>query len=141
MTTEVITLSEMTDDGLAALWLVNDEQRREAKGYLDSIEAEMLVRLRDRGAKSLPVSSVDVELKPGTPTYDTTLLAPLVEQLPEADVSKAFTAAHDETVHVEDKWDGTQLNSLERRYGGEIADRIQRSRIPGPERLSVKPKG
>ncbi len=141
MTTEVITLSEMTDDGLAALWLVNDEQRRDAKGYLDTIEAEMLARLRGRGAKSLPVSSIDVELKPGTPTYDNDLLVPFIEgesKLPDEDLAKAYTAP--EWVLTEPKWHGGQLNRIESAYGGEIADRIQRARIPGAETLRVKPK-
>lgn len=104
----------------------------------EELEALLLAAIRQQGGKALMDSEFRIEVKDGTPTYDESDLAPLLELLPDDEVAKVYEPAH--PVVVPAKWSGTQLNRLERTYGGEIARIIKRARIPGNPKLVVERK-
>ena len=134
------SIEDLTDEQLCGLWKAHYDVQTEAATGRAVTEAEMLRRLRDRNATEIPDLKIEVKLKPTAPTYDHDHLAPLLESLPEAEIKKAYSMAYDEVVKHPAKWNGTALNSLEKRLGGKVADRIQEARISGANRLTVWPK-
>lgn len=105
----------------------------------DSLRLEVQRRIEAAGAKQLAVEGFHVELKPGPVTWDVGLLTALKEQLPTwGDLDKVFTAAHETTVIIPDKWNGTQLNAVARRLGGDVAATVARARIPGVPKVVVE---
>ena len=56
----------------------------------------------------------------------------------DSDLDKAYTAPHEKTVKVPEKWHGAQLNRIERAYGGDAALTIQEARIQGAPRVVIE---
>lgn len=127
------------DHTLAVAYVASREALDEQKRALAAIEAELLMRMRVNDARALLDDEFAIEMKAGAPTYDMSELAPLLEVLPADDLAKAYKAEHTEVVAA--KWDGGQLNRIERAYGGEIGERVRRARIPGADRVSVERRG
>lgn len=129
---------EYDDHTLAVAYVASREALEEQKRAMAAIEAELLARMRANEARALPDAEFAIEMKAGTPTYDVGVLLPLMEQLPEDDLARAWVPEAQKV--VPGHWDGGQLNRIERAYGGEIGERIRRARVPGPERVSVERK-
>ena len=134
-----VRLQELTAE--LAERLVNIE---DALGSLreeaDRIRVELRCRIEAEGGTELPCDGFRVALDRGTPSYDHGLLAALKEQLPEDELAKVYSPAYQKMVDVAEKWSGTHLNSLERRFGGQVATTIQQARIPGTLRVVVERK-
>lgn len=118
----------------------NRQEQQALREAAQAIEAELFARIMDSGGTSLPDDDFKIELKHSSPTYDMNALTPLLEILPDDDKAKAYSPATTKVIDVPEKWSGTQLNALARRYGGEIAHRIEQAKIPGKAHLEVEPK-
>lgn len=141
MTMHTHSYADMETHALAVAYDGMVKSLKELRAAIDAIEQELIGRIRDAGGTALPDDDFLIELKRGSPTYDVGMLQPLLEsEVPTEELEKAYTPAHEEVVQVDAKWHGGQLNTLARRYGGEIADRIEQAKIPGPEKLDVKPR-
>jgi hypothetical protein len=116
-----------------------DALAKETRENADALRQALMERMAEEGARALPDDTYEIKIESGTPTPDDTVLRPLLELLPEEDVAKVFTEGHYEQVWVGPKWNGTQLNRI-RNYGGDIQRIVDAGRIPGPDRLTVRPK-
>jgi hypothetical protein len=105
------------------------------------LETELRDWMRVQGATKVQHPTHDVTVAADSPSYDPGLLIPLRELVSDEDLEKVFKAAHEEVKAVGDKWNGTQLNRLEREYGGQVAETIQRARVAGREHIVIQPKG
>ena len=112
----------------------------EKKALVTEMEAALLARIQETGGSALMDDTWKIALEAGSPTYDLNTLLPLLEELPYDDVQKAYTKAGEKITWVDARWSGTQLNRIERAYGGSIAQRIQDARLPGAPRLVVERK-
>lgn len=129
----------LTDHELAEAVVNTKETIARLRRALVVLESTIQQRIEATGGRELMDDQYRMALEPGTPSYDYGLLRALLEAgIPQPDLDKAFAPAHDETVQVADRWNGTQLNSLEKRFGGHVAEIIQRARIPGASRLVVE---
>ena len=103
-------------------------------------EMELVRRMQANGATSLDHPSLVVRLEYPSPSYDITKLRRLYEVAPREEVDKAVTLAHDEVVHVPEKWAAVKFKPL-LRYGVGVFDIIQAATMPGgPPRLRVTEK-
>ena len=118
----------------------NRQTQRDLREAAVMIEAELYARIQANGGSALLDDDFKIEVKHGSPSYDTNLLTPLKEELPADDLAKAYSPETTKVVVVAERWDGRQLNALERRYGGAIARRIQEARVPGNASLVVERK-
>jgi 23S rRNA maturation mini-RNase III len=105
------------------------------------LETELRDWMRARGATKVQHPTHDVTLAKDSPSYDPGLLIPLRELVSEKDLEKVFKAAHEEVKAVGAKWNGTQLNRLEREYGERVAEIIKQARVAGREHIIIQPKG
>ena len=121
-------------DTLASL----EEHAASVRKQIDSLRAEALARMEYRGGTALKSETRTLVLRKGTPSYDVQVLEPLREMLTAADLGKAYTPAHKREVDVPARWDGTQLNRIERQYGGAVADRIRDARIEGAPSVKME---
>jgi hypothetical protein len=104
------------------------------------MEGELYARIQANGGTALMDDDFTIELKQGTPSYDYSVLAPLKEVLPSDVLDKAYSPPTTKTVEVPEKWNGQQLNSIEHKFGADVAARIRDARIPGPASLVVARK-
>ena len=108
---------------------------------MDQIEHQLVQQMQDDGATKLAHPTQNVSLGTGRATWDHGILAGIreyVEQIALEEVG-AFVPAHTETVDVPEKWNITKLKVF-KAYGRDIKALIDRARIEGPPRLSIKPK-
>ena len=101
-------------------------------------QGEILTRAKFNGSTALHAERFIARVKPGSPTYDVGKLEALRELLPEHDLAKACVPAHEETIKVAAKWDGKQLNRLEREYGAVVADTIADARMAGAPSVKLE---
>ena len=128
----------MPDEALVEYaWALGESMKRDRQ-VSAMLYDEMQARCRDRDARALHGTDHVARIKPGTPTYDIGKLMPLLEWLTAKDLERAFRKEHEETVTVGAKWQGQQLNRIEKDYGGEVAAMIQDARIPGPTSLTLE---
>lgn len=110
----------------------------EHENAVTAIRAELFRRLKDNGATKLPDSEFEIALKPGEIINDDDVLRPLLEDERVGDeAAKAFFAGHYEQKWVPDKWDNQRLNAL-KKFGADIAKRIEKGQLRGQEKLIVK---
>ena len=122
-------VAEITDQELVDhILLLQDEVERTGQA-LDSLNREMEIRLRNRGAGEAMIDGAKCILKYRSPVYDKRILTALWEAAPLSEVQKAYTEEHAETVTVKEKWNGNVLNQLSRKYGGDVARIIEQARI------------
>ena len=97
-------------------------------------EQELLRRMAERGATSIPSTEFVCEVKQ-TDTYSQPGFTPLREILSGMDLDTCFVPAHTERIQVADKWNTVKVKALARRYGDEALAIVERARIPGAPRL------
>jgi hypothetical protein len=108
---------------------------------VQDMQAAMLAKIRAAGGTALPHDTYKIAIENGAPSYDLDVLKPLLESaIPQNELDKAYAPEHPESRTVPAKWHGGQLNVLERKYGGAIAETIRAARIPGSQRLVVEEK-
>lgn len=105
---------------------------------LQRTERMIIERMEAEGATVLDIPGHDVTLK-RTTQYDRTMLYPLAELVPPEALAKAFTPAHEETVHFPDKWDMRKVLALAK-YGDAVKALINRASFPGAPSLKIVAK-
>ena len=112
------------------------EHREEA----DRASQVLIRRMDETGATAVDHPQLTVKLEMPSPTYDITKLRRLYEVAPKEEVDKAVTPAHDEVVHIPEKWSAVKFKPL-LKYGVEVFDVINAAMLPGgPPRLRITPK-
>jgi len=119
-----------TDEELIRGWAADTEAVEGYKRNIYYIEREILSRLRGREATEMLHPDYEVRLKPEAPKYDVNRLIALRELLPPQVIEKAYTAAHQETIEVPDKWDGRVMREWPKRYGHEVRKVIDHAQLP-----------
>jgi hypothetical protein len=104
------------------------------------MEAELLRQIRETGGTEIADPDYRIAIDTASPTYDHGLLVALREVLSEDEWNKVFTPAFTKTVDVPEKYNGSALNSVERRFGGDAARIIGQARIEGASRLVIERK-
>ena len=129
----------LADEDLVNEYLGLVEGLEAMRGEARLREVELLRRMEEQSALRLNAARGHVDLKYGSPSYDTPALRPLLELITHEEMQEAYSHEREETVTrtVPERWNGTKLNMLERRYGGQVADVIQRARAPGAPRLTA----
>ena len=130
----------MTNDELAvchaSLSALIDSTRRD----LGRIEMVLTQRMNDAEANQVPATDYVIERKV-TRSYDVNRLAVLREILDPQILSEGYTPAHEETVYVDEKYDGRKLNSWEKNFGGQVRTIIEGARVETPARtLKITPR-
>ena len=132
-----IPVSERLDDDLLADFVAIDGGITMLGEQRQRIQQELERRMLEREATEILHPSIECRLEKGTPTWDYGKLAKLRELLPPEVIDTAWSAAHQETVDVPEKWNMVKAKTFAK-YGGEIADVIAKATIPGRSRLVVK---
>ena len=133
-------MEEIDDTALAERLEGMEESMAQLRETADRIRYELTRRIQERNGTELPSERYRIALEQGSPRYDYGLLRALEELVPPDDYAKAYKAPYTHEVTDQEKWSGTALNSLERRFGGKVALVIQQARIPGEPHLVVKRK-
>lgn len=103
-------------------------------------ERELQRRLEARGATELAHPDLVVKLETPSSAYDVGKLRALYEVCPKEEVDKAVTPAHDEMVHIPEKWSAVKFKAL-LKYGVDVFEVIEAAKLPGgPARLRVTEK-
>jgi hypothetical protein len=104
----------------------------------DYIEYILQKRLEEKGATVLPSMTHDVKMERRYDT-DTNVLTQLREHIEPAVLDGACTPEHQETVTVMESWDMRKVNAF-KKYGDEVEQIIEKSRVWQPARITIKPK-
>ena len=132
-------LEKIDNEALVHTWVGLDMVIRTSADKRGRIEHELTRRLEADDATVLAHPTHTVAITPGKPTWDYSRLAALRELLPESEIAKAYTPAHEQLISVPERWDGTKLRTL-RKFGREVAEAIDRARLEARGRLSIKAK-
>lgn len=137
VTPEARPFSAMSDESLLNGYAYEERRLEEVQTTLDQLRQEIIRRMAEAGATSIPSELFVCELQART-TYDQSGFTPLLELLNEADLKTCYTAEHTEEVRVPAKWNTVKVNALARRYG-EVALRIvEAAKMVQPSRLVFK---
>ena len=128
---------EWTDQTLLSAYAAHLNNIRLSQAESGHIQQELIRRMSERQATSIPSESFICELTVKD-TYDQVSFGPLKEILKEVDLATCYTPAHEETVQVPDRWQTVRVKALARRYGAEAQEVVDRARIPGAPSLSFK---
>ena len=127
-----LTLASGIAECLKAEAIMRDTRQRR--------EAELIRRMEANGATSLDHPTLVVRLEFPSPSYDIGKLRRLYEVAPKEEVDKAVTPAHDEVVHVSEKWSAVKFKTL-LKYGVGVFEVIEAAKLPGgPARLRITEK-
>ena len=131
----------LTDNSVESLfrqWQTRKTEQQELSDSIGRIEMELRRRLAASNATAIAVDGFKAELVPGAPTADPSVLVALKEQeaLPPDELLRGLTPAHDEVVHVPDKWDLRVVKTWAD-FGDAVAAIIERGIVRGPERLRI----
>lgn len=138
--TTTATYSEYETRTLAMALEVHQEEIAKHQTQVDAIRAELLHRIRAEGGRALMDDTFQIEVKETSGGFNPSVLVQLKELLPTEDLVKAWTPAHEETVTVPEKWDGRTLVAYARKYGGKVAEVVERARLEGRQTLVVERK-
>lgn len=131
-------IADSPDDVLVLAWAGAQELARSSRDQMDRIAFELQRRMETRGATALPDPYFDVRLE--TPrSLDPQRLAPLAERIPPEEWARGYTPAHEETVQVPARADLRVVNGW-RKYGVEISEAIDAAVVPGPAKITIKPR-
>ena len=136
-------LAKLDDCGVADVVAHYQALEARYRNFRQMAERALQARLEARGATELHPPFLEVKLQVPSPSYDISRLAQLREILPEDLLleSHAWTPAHEESVHVPDKWDARVFRSWGKKYGDDVAALIEAAKMPGgPPRLIVREK-
>ena len=132
-------ISEMPDETIADAFAAIDEEYNRVRMVRDAYIADITRRLEETGGRVLVGGAHEIELVPGTPSYDVMSVRAVAEDVSEDEWARLVKT---ETKTTE-KVDGRVVNSLLKRYGenSRIGQALERARIPGRPRPVVKQKG
>ena len=131
----------LTDNSVESLfrqWQTRKTEQQELSDSIGRIEMELRRRLAASNATAIAVDGFKAELVLGAPTADPSVLVALKEHeaIPPEELARGLTPAHDEVVHVPDKWDLRVVRTW-LRFGESVAAIIDRGIVRGPERLRI----
>ena len=131
-------LAIQEDGYLFALWRALVDGQKQAADALGRIEMELRRRMAESNATVIAVDGFKAELVLGAPTADPSVLIALkeCEAIPPSELARGLSPAHDEVVHVPDKWDLRVVNTW-KMFGDAVAAIIGRGIVRGPERLRI----
>ena len=130
---DVTTLDDyqrMDNIELASTIYTLREQAKDRLEQADRAAEEMLVRMERTGATAVDHPGLMVKLEMPSPAYDPDKLRRLYEVAPKEEVDKAVTPAHDEVVHVAEKWSAVKFKTL-LKYGAPVFEVINAAMLPG----------
>lgn len=131
------TYAHLDDQALASEIAERLEMERLNRDTRQRMEHELQQRMEARGATALDHPDLVVKLEFPSPSYDIGKLRRLYEVAPKEEVDKAVTLAHDEVVHVPEKWSAVKFKTL-LKYGVEVFDVINAAMLPGgPAKLRI----
>ena len=133
------SIHELPDELLLECFDHYVEALKTFEGMKDRVEVELLRRMEEREATSIPSNTYEVKVT-SKDTYDQARFTPLKEVLFESDLLHCYTPAHEKTELVPEKWDTTKLKAACRKYGAQALRTFEEAKIPGRPRLSVKAK-
>jgi hypothetical protein len=138
--TTPLPYADLMPGTIARALAANRDEQAHLKAQAQDMEAELLRQIRETGGTEIPDPDFRIAIAATTPTYDHGLLVALREVLTDDEWEKVFTPATTKTVEVDEKYNGSGLNSIERRFGGDVARIIGQARIEGASRLVVERK-
>lgn len=130
------TITDMDDKTLIEMWQAYKDSQTHSRLGSDYVEYVLQKRLEEKGATVLPSMTHDVKMARAYDT-DTNVLVQLREHIEPAILDLAYTPEHQET--VPESWDMRKVNAF-KRYGTEVEEIIENSRLWQPARISIKPK-
>ena len=119
-------------------WQAYRTAQQQISDSIGRIVMELRRLMTDSNAKVIAVDGFKAELVLGAPTADPSVLVALKEHeaIPPEELARGLTPAHDEVVHVPDRWDLRVVKTWAR-LGESVAAIIERGIIRGPERLRI----
>ena len=139
------TMDRIPDDNLLYLYADALNALEEAKGRAGHIEMELLHRMEERGATSIPDDTFICEA-PLRYEYPLGCFAPLKEIFNATELDACYWPAKRELVpeHYEnhpEAWNTPKTLSLARKRGTEAMAVVERNRLPGARRIKFTKRG
>lgn len=134
-----LNYSDWSDDELLVTYDWWQQEQAKASAILGRMEQAIMQRMKDRWATAIPSREFVCQMETKD-TYSQPAFTPLKEVFNEADLAVCFTAAHEETVQVPDRWTTVKVKALARRYGAEALAIVETARIPGAPRIKFERK-
>jgi hypothetical protein len=136
-------IENMSIDQLAGTVENYRTEIREKRRIIDLCEHQLMKIMTMTGgpdATGLPSANYTILMKRVSPSYDVNKLrASLGELLPPDEMSELIAEEYTKTEVVPEKVRGIKANSFKNRYGGDVADAINNSRVDMP-RLTISLK-
>ena len=129
-----------SDHELLAVYTAVQDTLRDMRDQAGRIEMELLTRMRERGATSIPDSAFMCELVEDV-KYDQSAFTPLKEAFIPSDLETVFTPAHEETKVVPESWNTVKVKAMARKYGAVALEVVEKARMVAGHRVAVKAKG
>ena len=109
-------------------------QMKAVQSLMGRVEQEVRRRAEERGGTGILDETFECRLVSAT-SYDKSRFTPLKELLPDRELGKCYTPAHDDVITVPERWDAGQVKAACRRAGGAALACFESAIIPGPSRL------
>ncbi len=134
-----MTHLEISDTELLECYASANERLKECRETVGRLEQEIMFRAEARGAVGIPSETYDCTIET-TYTYDQSVLVLLKEELLDDDLDKCWAPEFTETKIHEARFNMIKLLPMARRYGGKVAETVERSKVATGRKLKFKAK-
>lgn len=125
---------ELSDEYLGEFYAAAREDEVAARARRENLEAEIIMRMEERGAKALPHPIYIIELEQ-TYRYDQQAFTPLKEILLPTDLKECWTPSYEETIRHAESWNTQKTLAIVRRYSAGALAITERAKQPNTPRL------
>ncbi len=132
-------LNALSDTELLEQYAQASEHLAEWRLTAGRLEQAIMERADERKAVGIPSEAYDCIIKT-TYNYDQVILLPLKEELLDDDLDKCWSPEYTETKIHEARFNMVKLLPMARRYGGKVAEIVERSKVPAGRKLEFKAK-
>ena len=134
-TGELADLATLDDDALLDCYATARMMLDYEKRALGMAEMEILHRMTERGATTIPSARYDCQRRDKV-EYDPAAFTPLKEIFVQpGDLERCWTPEHQETVTVPEKWSTVKVKAVAREYGDAALAIVERARMVRPAGL------
>ena len=134
-----LNYQELQDEDLLRFLEVAQQRLGSVQSVIGRLEWELIERMEGRGASIIPNEEFICEVG-HKKTYLQEAFTPLKEIFTDADLAGCCTPCHEETVHVDEKWNTVKVIALARRYGDEAKAIVAKATSEGPPSLKFTRK-
>jgi|8_EtaG_2_1085327.scaffolds.fasta_scaffold169260_1 hypothetical protein len=134
----------MSIEQIAGIIVSHKAEIKELREFTKVCEYQLtkIIQETGSGTMGLPSANYKIEYKRGTPSYDVNKLkATLGEQLPPDEMKELIAEEYTKLEVIPEKVRGAKAYHFKRRYGGKIAELIDKARVDMPRLFVSEKKG